>query len=167
MRRKVSVYNEWRNSYYMPDFKIDGVYYEIKNWHRPDTDFKISQFPKDKKIILIEGGDNQKFITYAKNKYGEKFYETLYEIKDYKESEKHSEYLDKIESLKSDRWEIIQHSNIDFSKYGWIKKISKLFGISENKAGDYIKRNYKDFYENICFKQIRGVYPRSDKPQKG
>ena len=66
--------------YYTPDFIMDGVYYEIKNWHRPDTDFKIGQFPKDKKIILIEGKEQNKiYLDYAKNKYGESFYKVLYE----------------------------------------------------------------------------------------
>lgn len=66
--------------HYTPDFIIDGVYYEIKNWHRPDTDFKIGQFPKDKKIVLIEGWEqNKMFVEYAKNKYGENFDEVLYE----------------------------------------------------------------------------------------
>lgn len=66
--------------YYTPDFIMDGVYYEIKNWHRPDTDFKIGQFPKDKKIVLIEGKEqNKTYLDYAKNKYGENFYKVLYE----------------------------------------------------------------------------------------
>lgn len=65
---------------YTPDFIIDDVYYEIKGWHRPDTDFKISQFPKDKKLILIEGFDeNDKYIKYAENRYGKRFWEKLYE----------------------------------------------------------------------------------------
>lgn len=65
---------------YTPDFILDGVYYEIKNWHRPDTDAKINQFPKDKTLILIEGQEqNSIYIDYVKNKYGEKFWEILYE----------------------------------------------------------------------------------------
>lgn len=66
--------------YYTPDFKIGDTYYEIKNWHRPDTDFKISQFPKDKTLVLIEGKrQNEVFISYVVNKYGKEFYKTLYE----------------------------------------------------------------------------------------
>lgn len=71
--------NEKKHNY-TPDFKIDGVYYEIKNWHRPDTDFKINQFPKDKTLILIEGkSQNEKYIKYTENKYGKNFWEILYE----------------------------------------------------------------------------------------
>ena len=66
--------------YYTPDFKISGVYYEIKNWHRPDTDYKLSQFPKDKTLILIEGKQqNEIYIKYVENKYGKNFWEMLYE----------------------------------------------------------------------------------------
>ena len=66
--------------YYIPDFKINGVYYEIKNWHRPDTDFKINQFPKDKTLILVEGKkQNQMYLDYVESKYGKNFWEVLYE----------------------------------------------------------------------------------------
>ena len=65
--------------HYTPDFKIDGVYFEIKNWHRPDTDFKIRDFPKEKELILIEGKANQVFIKYTEEKYGKEFWNVLYE----------------------------------------------------------------------------------------
>lgn len=64
---------------YTPDFKIGDIYFEIKNWHRPDTDFKIRAFPKEKKLVLIEGKDNQTFIKYAEEKYGKEFWKVLYE----------------------------------------------------------------------------------------
>lgn len=53
--------------------------------------------------------------------------------------------------LEKQRWEIIQNSNIDFSKFGWVKEIAKLFGIAENKAGKYIKKHYPNFYKEKCF----------------
>lgn len=65
---------------YTPDFKIGNVYYEIKNWHRPDTDFKIKSFPKDKKLILIEGSQNKIYLDFVKTKYGTKFWEQLYNL---------------------------------------------------------------------------------------
>lgn len=149
--------------HYTPDFIIDGIYYEIKNWHRPDTDFKISQFPKDKTLILIEGEENGKYLNYAIEKYGKNFYDILYEVKDYSNLKEDSEFLKK----EKERWEAIQSSDIDFSKFGWVKKVSKLFGIAENSAGTYIKEHFPEFYEEKCFKQKRKVYPQSDKLQKG
>lgn len=65
---------------YTPDFKIGNVYYEIKGWHRPDTDFKVNAFPKDKILVLLDGrSQNEIYIKYAKEKYGTKFWEVLYE----------------------------------------------------------------------------------------
>ena len=67
---------------YTPDFKIGNVYYEIKGWHRPDTDFKVNAFPKDKTLVLLDGKDqNEIYIKYAKEKYGTRFWEVLYESK--------------------------------------------------------------------------------------
>lgn len=60
--------------------------------------------------------------------------------------------LSKKELLKEERWEIIQKSNIDFSKFGWVKELSALFGICENKAGKYIRDNYPEFYKT-CYKR--------------
>lgn len=68
-----------RLHHYTPDFKIGETYYEIKGWHRPDTDYKINQFPKEKSLILVEGKQNEIYINYCKNKYGEQFHEVLYE----------------------------------------------------------------------------------------
>lgn len=56
------------------------------------------------------------------------------------------------EKLKEERWKIIQNSNIDFQKFGWVNKISKLFGVATNRGGEYIKKNYPKFYEN-CYKR--------------
>lgn len=57
-----------------------------------------------------------------------------------------------IEKTREERWNIIRSSNIDFSKFGWVGQISKLFGIAPNRAGDYIKRNFPDFYKT-CFQR--------------
>ena len=67
-----------------------------------------------------------------------------------KNPRKRTDYIDK--SLEDERWSIIQNSNIDFSKFGWVKEISVLFGIAENKAGKYIKRHFPDFYKT-CYRR--------------
>lgn len=65
---------------YTPDFIIDNVYYEIKNWHRPDTKYKVDSFPKDKTLVLIEGKKAmEKYIKYTEEKYGKDFCKLLYE----------------------------------------------------------------------------------------
>lgn len=47
----------------------------------------------------------------------------------------------------------ILNSDIDFSKYGWVKEVSKLIGISENKGGFWLKKNMNDFYNKKCCKR--------------
>jgi hypothetical protein len=71
------IYND-EYHYYYPDFIIDGVYYEIKNWLNNQNKNKIEQFPKDKKIILVLGNENKKYLNYVISKYGKNFI-NLYE----------------------------------------------------------------------------------------
>jgi len=47
----------------------------------------------------------------------------------------------------------VLESDIDFSKQGWVKKVSKIIGISDNKGGNWMKRNMNDFYNKNCFKR--------------
>jgi len=57
-------------------------------------------------------------------------------------------------ALEKQRWKLLQNSNIDFSKFGWVKQVARLFGIpSENKAGTYVKNHYPEFYQTKCFKR--------------
>lgn len=44
------------------------------------------------------------------------------------------------------RKELVYHSGIDFTKDGWITKISKLFGISSQVTGRWIKRNMPELW---------------------
>lgn len=62
-------------------------------------------------------------------------------------------FIDK--TLEENRWTSIQESNIDFSKFGWVDKLSKLWGISSNKAGTYVRKHFPKFYEEECFKRFR------------
>lgn len=68
---------------YYPDFVLNGTYIEIKGWRLPNVEQKISQFPKDKKLLLIEGKREIKpYLDYVLSKYGKDFHEVLYEKKD-------------------------------------------------------------------------------------
>ena len=49
--------------------------------------------------------------------------------------------------------EKVVNSDIDFSKEGWVKKVSKIIGISENKGSKWMKRNMTEFYVNYCWKR--------------
>lgn len=47
----------------------------------------------------------------------------------------------------------IKDSDIDFTKQGWVKQVSKIIGISENKGGNWVKKNMNDFYNEKCWKR--------------
>ena len=47
----------------------------------------------------------------------------------------------------------ILNSDIDFSKFGWIKKVSELTGIIQQKVNQFMLRNMPDFYEEKCYKK--------------
>lgn len=50
------------------------------------------------------------------------------------------------------RKQIIINSDIDFTKFGWVNKISKLINIKPQPAARWIKKYMPEFYEN-CFKK--------------
>ena len=62
----------------------------------------------------------------------------------------------RFDGLEKDRWQIIENSNIDFSKFGWVGELAELFGIAPNRAGQYVKTHYPDFYKN-CFTRNRSL----------
>lgn len=64
-----------------------------------------------------------------------------------------SDSLKRSSYLENERWNIIVNSDIDFSKFGWVEKLSALFNISLNKAGLYVKKHFPDFYDKNCFKR--------------
>lgn len=49
-------------------------------------------------------------------------------------------------SIETSRWKIIQNCDIDFSKYGWVSKLAKLFGITPQATSRYIREHFPDFY---------------------
>lgn len=71
----------------------------------------------------------------------------LKKVKKVKEAEINRNHL-----LEEKRWNIIKSCDIDFSKFGWVKELSALFGIAENKAGKYVKKHFPDFYKHCYIK---------------
>lgn len=51
------------------------------------------------------------------------------------------------------RKEEIFNYNIDFSKYGWVTKVSAVLNISPQKVNEWMKRYHPTFYEKNCFKR--------------
>ena len=71
-----------------------------------------------------------------------------------KKRKEESSYFIKNKELEKKRWEQIQQSNIDFSKFGWVKELSEIWGIASNKAGKYVKKHFPDFYKEKCFQRL-------------
>lgn len=55
------------------------------------------------------------------------------------------------------RWEpykdLVLNSGIDFSKFGWVNKVSKLLGKKQQNVSKWMKRYLPEFYELKCFKR--------------
>ena len=49
--------------------------------------------------------------------------------------------------------DIIKNCNIDFSKLGWVDKISKNLNMRQQKISSWMKSYMPEFYENNCFKR--------------
>jgi len=48
-------------------------------------------------------------------------------------------------------------SDIDFTKWGWVVKTSRILGVSSTQVTKFMKKNMKDFYENKCFHRRREI----------
>lgn len=60
------------------------------------------------------------------------------------------EIVDKKEIFKID---LVLNSGIDFSKFGWVNKVSKIIDKIPQKVHFWMKRYMLDFYEEKCFKR--------------
>lgn len=49
---------------------------------------------------------------------------------------------------------LIKNSNIDFSKQGWVNKVSLILGIKHQKVKKWMETIMPDFYKKYCFKRI-------------
>lgn len=72
------VYKNEKHKYY-PDFIVDGVYTEIKNYWSEQVQAKIDYFPKHLKYNILYKADVAKYLAYCKDKYGKDFINKLYQ----------------------------------------------------------------------------------------
>ena len=77
-----SSYDNKKHKYH-PDFKYDkSTYIEIKGWMNNSSLIKINEFRKNHpnlKLEIIDEAKIKPYLSYVKEKYGERFYEQLYE----------------------------------------------------------------------------------------
>ena len=62
---------------------------------------------------------------------------------------------------------VILNSNIDFSKEGWVKEVSKLTGLTPKYIRKFLKKESPKFYKEKCseYKQLRKVKNRPSKEE--
>ena len=56
---------------------------------------------------------------------------------------------------------LILTSNIDFTKFGWVSKVSEILSIKPQKVNGWMKRYLPHFYEEKCFKRASVSSPPS------
>lgn len=73
---------ENENCKYLPDFKINDTYIEIKGFKNKKWEAKLNQFPKDKKLLVLYRDDLKNVFDYIYDKYKlkEKNFKNLYNI---------------------------------------------------------------------------------------
>jgi hypothetical protein len=59
----------------------------------------------------------------------------------------------KFDKLIEERKNLILNSDIDFSKFGWVEKISKLTGLLSQKVNGFMKKHLFEIYKDKCFKR--------------
>lgn len=52
-----------------------------------------------------------------------------------------------------DKIKLIEQSNINFSKFGWVKEVSILLNIKNQKVNIWMKKHMLDFYNEKCFQR--------------
>jgi hypothetical protein len=82
--------NDIEERFYIPDFIIDDVYYEIKGYKNSNLEYKIKYFPYELKVLFYK--DIKYIIDYVIDKYGKNFI-SLYEDRKYKSCEKCNGYI--------------------------------------------------------------------------
>ena len=124
-----------------------------------NSDIDFSKFGWVNKVAKIKGITPQKVNGWMK-----KIMPDFYEQNCFKRNEtninsikKIKEEIEKNKEVKKQNIEIkinlILNSNIDFSKIGWIKEVTKILNITSPKVSKWMKRNMLEFYENNCFKR--------------
>lgn len=151
---KFSYQFKGQNFNYYPDFIINNnEYIEIKNFDTEKTIAKYKYFPY--KLTILYGEHMEKYLTYVINKYGNDFYRLydnniidIYNLPcqvDY-------DYLN-LQININPLIDKILNSGIDFSKFGWVGKVSIILNKKPQKVNQWMKKYMPEFYENNCFKR--------------
>jgi len=154
---------------YTPDFIVDGVYVEIKGYENDQMRAKYLSVPS---LIVLHKKEMMPIIELVKKVFGENFVELfktdvtenlknvrlkhLSELVEAKELGK----LDKNGNISfkklgvmdiSYRINLVLSSNIDFSKFGWVSRVSEILNLSHSQVRRFMIENMESFYKEKCF----------------
>ena len=117
-------------------WKIIEIHYSLSYNHELILDI-IGKEPKKSQVLYY----THKKIKEDKRLYGDRKKYDSFRKKEWEE--RNSKYV-----------KIIQESDINFSKFGWVNKVSSIIGIKHQKVNLWMKRMMPEFYENECFKKL-------------
>ncbi|GJQ44081.1 MAG: hypothetical protein JETCAE03_35790 [Ignavibacteriaceae bacterium] len=142
----------YRNEDSIKHDKIRNEFLLTKGWKIYRINWK--EFNKKKKENI------NKLLDYIDNIHNkESFY---YKISDviikqqpkYGNREKYFNAVKQSNKLKQQKYiKQILNSQIDFSKFGWVKKVAKIINQKPQKVNKWMKRFLPEFYEKKCFKR--------------
>lgn len=158
-----------------PDIKL-GI--EINGNQHYDNDGNLTSYYQDRHQVIENSGwklielhysigfNPEDILDVVKFKKGKDYTDF---IKNQKRNKKRKS-LPRGETIKlrnDKKWEkhkeLIVNSDIDFSRLGWVKKVSEILGITQQKVRGWMLRHLPDFYEEKCFKRAAPVAQRSSK----
>lgn len=134
------------NQHYNNDYTLKSYYLNRKN-EIQNSGWKLYDIHYSK--VYNKDFVNNFLLLLSENKLND--LDLSFYIKDKKiNKNRQQKYKEKIKPIILE----VENSNIDFSKNGWVKKVSEIVGIHENKGGWWMKKNMNDFYETKCKKRI-------------
>jgi very-short-patch-repair endonuclease len=149
--------------------ELDGAVHFTNGDERIEHDLKRDRYLKEKgwiiyRIPYFEIQTNYQLVieTFLKFlnslEYQEKSFENnLIKYKEYKITQKLKIKNEKEKKFhndeKSNIEKVINAVNIDFSKLGWVEKISKLIDKKPQHINKWMKKYLPEFYEEKCFKR--------------
>ena len=130
-----------------------GTYVEIKGYLDKKNQAKIEQFPY--KLQIISKNEISLYLDKVVVKKPKKIKQKKKKIKI---KQQKIPVKEKFQVKVQERIKLIEESNIDFSKFGWVNCVSTIIGISPQKVSAFMKKYMTDFYENRCFKRKINKY---------
>lgn len=150
-----------------PDIKF-GI--EINGNQHYNKDGTLKEYYRNRHNEIVSAGWQLLELHYS-IAYNLSKFDTLYTIK---EQPDYSSYFEERELRKAKRiipeargvklsrktdekWEpykeLVINSGVDFAKFGWVSKISKVLNLKDQNVNGWMKRYLPDFYEEKCFKR--------------